>query len=76
MEELKKEIIEKIKKTNDVSLLQEIQHLLEQKEEIEKLEDFVVESRIEELEDDEFLSHDEAVKRAESSLETKNRPRS
>lgn len=74
MEELKKVIIEKIKKMDDASLLQEIHRLLGQKEEIEKLEDFVVESRIEEVEDDEFLSHDEAVERTENSLETKNRP--
>ena len=73
MEELKKKIVEIIRNTDDETLLREVERLLNQQNEKEKLEDFVVESRIEELEDDEFLSHDEAVKRAESSLETKNR---
>ena len=75
MEELRKKIIERISRVRDEAVLRDIDLLLDRDKELKELEGFVVESRIDEVEDDEFMSHEEAVKRTANSLKSKKGPR-
>ncbi len=75
MDQLKRKIIAKINELTDERLLREIEQLLHDKKEMQELEAFVVESRIDEIEDDEFVNREEAERLAANSLKTKRGPR-
>lgn len=74
MEELRKKIIERISRVRDEAVLREIDLLLDRDKELKELEGFVVGSRIDEVEDDEFMSREEAVKRTANSLKSEKGP--